>query len=177
MLASFVAAFVLAIIVSPAAVVSPSPGVFASPSPGAIASPLTSTHHSLTLAIPPGWRRTESGQYNEWLSPDGLSDFRVAIMGATPDYHGPNAAEAVRAAFQAMSARFNPKVQITVQTIHVCNGEQAAYRVDDPLGVGSPAFMVIIPGTDSSGLINYEVRRGGKVDPVMLQAIDKICWP
>lgn len=169
MVYAFIAALMMASIEPSTAAVSPSPAPSTSPTP-------TSTKHTLTLAIPPGWLRAESGQYNEWRSPDG-SHFRVAIMPATPEYHGPNAADAVKASFQKMVGYFNPKAQIVVKTISVCNGEQVAYRVDDPIGLGTPGFMIIVPGTDSSGLINYEVLPGGKVDPRILDAINKICWP
>ncbi len=106
-----------------------------------------------------------------------MANFRVAIMPATPQYHGANAADAVRASFQQMVGRFNKNAQVVVKTVQVCNGEQPAYRVEDPLGMGSAGFMEIVPGTDSAGLINYEIMPGGKPHPAILEAIDKICWP
>jgi hypothetical protein len=132
---------------------TPVPAASAAPTPAASASPVARAH-SLTLAIPPGWARTESGHYNEWLSPDGTSDFRVTVMPASPDYKGAGATDAVRASFQQIASGFNPKVKVVVTNISVCNGEQAAYRVDDPLGLGSAGFMIIVPGSDSAGLIN-----------------------
>lgn len=131
----------------------------------------------MTLDIPPGWRRTESGQYNEWMAPDGQSDFRIAIMRATPTLHGPNAAAAVQSMFQSVTTKFNARKQVVVQTIQVCNGTEPAYRIDDPLGDDAAGFMVVIPGSDSSGLVNYEIRPGGQVDPAILKTIAKMCWP
>lgn len=96
-------------------------------------------------------------------------------MPAEADYHGAGAADAVKSLFAKVVQRFNPKASITVQTIEVCNGEQPAYRVDDPLGTGSGGYMVVIPGTLSTGLINYEAHRSG--DPLVNQTVEKICWP
>lgn len=148
-----------------------SPTPMASSTPAA--SPATSGKQRLTLDIPPGWLRTETGQYNQWNSPDGKSDFRVAVTGVTSDLQGPNAAASVKAMFTML----HPNKPVEVKTVQVCNGTQPAYRVDDPLGTGSPAFMMLIPGTKSSGLINYEILPGGKADPAILAAVDKICWP
>lgn len=106
-----------------------------------------------------------------------MANFRVAVMPATPQFQGPNAADAVKAAFQQLAGRFNKNAHITVQTVSACNGTQKAYRVDDPLGMGSAGFMEIVPGSDSSGLINYEIMPGGKRDPAILDAVEKICWP
>jgi hypothetical protein len=153
---------------------TPSP----SASPATTPTPASSGQQSLRLDIPPGWQRTESGRYNEWRSPDGTSNFRVTPTGVTDDLHGPNAADVVKAEFQKMLAVMRPGgAQVTVQTVSVCNGTQPAYRVNDPIGVGSAGFMMLIPGTRSSGLINYEIHPGGKADPAILSTIDKICWP
>jgi len=64
-----------------------------------------------------------------------------------------------------------------VKTVSVCNGTQKAYRLDDPMGIGSPGFMMIIPGNASTGLINYEIHDGHKADPTILAMLDKVCWP
>jgi hypothetical protein len=61
--------------------------------------------------------------------------------------------------------------------VFVCNGTQPAYRVDDPLGLGSPAFMMLVPGTKSSGLVNYEIFPGNKADPGILAAVNAMYWP
>jgi hypothetical protein len=142
----------------------------ASPSP----APPVATKHTLQLNIPPGWVRTESGRYNEWRTPDG-SNFRVAPMPFAPQYQGDGASDAIKESFETTARKLNPKAQITVLTVKVCNGQQTAYRINDPLGMGSAGFMVIIPGPTSTGLINYEAH--GSVDPPVQQTIDKICWP
>lgn len=167
-------ALILAVVAAPATPAA-SPAPAASPSPAATASP--ATKHFLKLDIPPGWVRTESGRYNEWRSADGLANFRVSISPPSTALQGPNAAATVQAQFQQSTAAIRPNAEIVVTTIQVCNGTQPAYRVVDPLGVGSQAFMMLIPGTVSTGLINYELLPGGKLDPAMLSAIDKICWP
>ncbi len=74
-------------------------------------------------------------------------------------------------------AAIRPNADVHVTEVLVCNHTQPAYRIDDPLGNGSPAFMMLIPGTQSSGLINYEILPGGKVDPGIMHAIDTLCWP
>jgi hypothetical protein len=145
-----------------------------SPSPVPSASSPVATKRTLTLDIPKGWVRTESGRYNEWRLPDG-SNFRVVPMAAAPEFQGAGAADAVQQNFQKLAVRINPKAQVTVVSMNVCNGEQVAYRVNDLLGMGSAGFMVVIPGTASIGLINYEAH--GAVDPQVLQTIGKICWP
>lgn len=149
--------------------------LLSTPSPAA--SPTPSTVHKLTLNIPPGWRRTESGQYNEWVSPDGSSDFRVTPMAPFKELSGAGAADAVKAQFVKVVAMFHTNSNIVVKTVSVCNGTQAAYRVDDALGLGTPGFMMIIPGTISTGLINYEVHPGASADPAIEQTVDAICWP
>lgn len=98
-------------------------------------------------------------------------------MGVSDDIRGPDAASAVEARFQKSIAAIRPNAKVHVTEVLVCNHTQPAYRVEDPLGTGSPAFMMLIPGTQSSGLINYEIAPGAKVDPAILETIDKICWP
>jgi hypothetical protein len=132
---------------------------------------------TLQLDIPPGWQRTESGHYNEWRSPDGKSKFRVTVTGVSDDIRGPDAADAVKARFQKSIATVRPNANVQVTETLVCDHTQPAYRIDDPLGNGSAAFMMLIPGTQSSGLINYEIPPGATADPAMLATISKICWP
>ena len=96
-------------------------------------------------------------------------------MAPEPEFQGAGAADAVKQNFQKLAVKVNPSAQVTVVSMTVCNGEQPAYRVNDLLGAGSAGFMVVIPGTASMGLINYEAH--GAVDPQVLATIAKICWP
>jgi len=130
----------------------------------------------LTLTLPNGWVQTESGRFNEWRSPNDSSEFRVSITAMTPDLQGPNAVDTVKAMVRRATAMTNPAASPDVKTVHVCNGAQVAYRVDDPIGVGSPGFILIVPGSESAGIINYEVLRG-KADPRIQSTVDKLCWP
>jgi len=143
-------------------------------SPSASPGPMKQT---LQLDIPPSWQRTQSGHFNEWRSPDGKARFRVTVTGVSDDIRGADAAEAVKARFEKGIAAVRPNANVQVTEVLVCDHTQPAYRIDDPLGNGSPAFMMLIPGTQSSGLINYEIPPGGKADPDILAAVEKICWP
>ncbi len=143
-----------------------------SPSPAA-----TQVKQTLQLDIPPGWQRTQSGHYNEWRSPDGTQKLRLTVTGVSDDIRGADAADAVKARFEKGIASVRPNANVQVTEVLVCDHTQPAYRIDDPLGNGSPAFLMLIPGTQSSGLINYEIPPGGKVDPAILATIQKICWP
>lgn len=150
--------------------VTATPASSASPAPTPSASPKP-VHHELTLPIPPGWQRTESGRYNQWTSPDGISHFRVTALPVDAELRGPNAIDHVQKLFAQMSPGGTP----TVTKVQACNGTQDAYKISGMLGPDSGAFMEIITGTDSDGLINYEAL--GKADPAILAAVDKICWP
>lgn len=143
------------------------------------ASPVApaSSKHTLVLDIPHSWHRTESGRFNEWRAPDGTSNFRITPVAYDAAFHGPGATDALKALVTRTAAHFNPQGQISVTTVMVCNGTQPAYRFDDVLGMGTPAFMMFIPGATSTGLINYEIFKGGNRDPAIMAAIDKICWP
>jgi hypothetical protein len=147
-----------------------------SPSPLPSATPV-SAKHTLTIVLPNGWVRTESGRYNEWRSPDGGSDFRVSMTAMSPDLRGPGAIDAVRNMVERTTAMINPAAKPSVKLVHVCNGEQTAYRVDDPIGAGSGGFMLLVPGSDSAGIVNYEVHFGSKADPAIQSTIEKLCWP
>ncbi len=151
-----------------------SPDAQPSPSQSATAPPVK---QSLQVDIPPGWQRTESGHYNEWRSPDGNAKFRITVTGVSDDIRGADAANAVKARFEKSIASVRPNAHVDVTEVLVCDHTQPAYRIDDPLGNGSAAFMMLIPGTQSSGLINYEIPPGGKADPAMMETIGKICWP
>ncbi len=131
----------------------------------------------ITINFPPGWHRTQSGHYNEWRSPDGMSNFRVTPMRASKEFRGPNGADAVLSEFVRAGARVPTNPHVRVATVSVCNGTEKAYRVDDPMGLGSRGFMLIIPGTISTGLINYEILPGYKRDPAILAMINALCWP
>jgi hypothetical protein len=146
------------------------------PSPSLSPSPVPAKE-TLTISLPDGWVRTESGRYSAWLSPDKESEFRVSVMPLTQGLRGPDVADAVKEMFEKQVATFNPAATITVHAVHVCNGQQNAYRVNDPLGLGSAGFMVIVPGTDSAGFVSYEVKLGGKPDSRIQSTIDKLCWP
>lgn len=148
--------------------------VYQSPSPSPTPAP---ARQKLTISIPNGWVRTESGRYNEWRAPNGMSDFRVSVLPNNPAFHGPDAAGAVKAMFQKTVAQFNSTATIAVKTVRVCNGQEDGYRVDDPLGTASQGFMMIVPGSESAGLINYEVLPGAKADPAIQSTVDKLCWP
>jgi hypothetical protein len=140
------------------------------------ATPSPPIKRTLTLSTPPGWRRTETGRYNQWTSADG-TNFRVSASAPSPDLQGPNAIDAVKKMVGSVNSTMMPNSTPDITKVVVCNGTQAAYRVDHLLGANSTAFMMLIPGTVSTGLINYEVHPGQTPDPAMLQAIDKICWP
>lgn len=134
------------------------------------------TKQKLTLTLPNGWVQTESGRFNEWRSPNDSSEFRVSITAMTPELRGPHAVEAVKAMLEHSTATVDPAASPNVKTVRVCNGAQAAYRIDDPIGAASPGFMLVVPGSESAGIIDYEVLRG-KPDPRIQSTIDRLCWP
>lgn len=150
------------------------PATSPSASPAATATP--SVKHTLSLDIPPGWHRTESGRYNQWTNAEG-SNFRLTVMPPMAELQGPHAVDTITALFVKTAASASANAKPDVNKVQICNGTESAYRVDHLLGADSPAFMMLIPGTVSTGLINYEILPGQKADPAMLQTIDKICWP
>jgi hypothetical protein len=155
--------------------VTPAPPT-SSASPLPTASP-ASKGFNLSLKLPPGWHQTESGRYNAWRGPNGPSQFRLTFGPVVPDMKGPNAVAAITAMVAPIAARTNPNTQVSVRQIMVCSGTQPAYRVDGTAGPHSPAFMVIIPGTASYGLINYEILGNDTPEPILMADIDAICWP
>ena len=105
-----------------------------------------------------------------------MTQFRVSAMPVPPEWKGPGAADSIAAEFAKMLKSIRPSAAPpTVIKVQACNGTQDAYRINDPLGLKTGGFMEIIPGSDTSGLINYEAM--GPADPAILDTVSKICWP